>query len=78
MLPRQGVIAALLILRNGHREAAKMRRQTNMAQIKGEIKTSEKELNKMEIHNLSDVEFKTLLIRMINELSEDLNNIKTI
>ena len=30
----------------------------------------------MEINNLSDAEFKTLLIRMLNELSEDLNRIK--
>ena len=31
----------------------------------------EKELNKMEISNLSDIEFKTLVIRMLKELSED-------
>ena len=30
----------------------------------------------MEIGNLSDAEFKTLLIRMLKELSEDLNSIK--
>ena len=30
----------------------------------------------MEISNLSDAEFKTLVIRMLKELSEDLNNIK--
>ena len=42
------------------------------------IKTPEKELNKMEVSNLSDAEFKTLLIRMLKELSEDLNNIKKI
>ena len=40
------------------------------------INTPEKELNKMEISNLSDAEFKTLTIRMLNELSEDLNSIK--
>ena len=31
----------------------------------------------MEISNLSDAEFKTPLIRMFKELSEDLNSIKT-
>ena len=41
-----------------------------MAQMK------EKKLNKMEISNLSDAEFRTLVIRMMKELSEDLNNIK--
>ena len=53
-----------------------MRRQRNMAQMKKQIKTPVKELNKMEISNLSDVEFKTLVIRMLKELSEDLNSIK--
>ena len=32
----------------------------------------------MEISNLTDVEFKTLVIRMLKELSEDLNNIEKI
>ena len=47
-----------------------------MAQMKEQIKTPEKELNKMEISNLSDAELKTLVIRMLKELSEDLNSIK--
>ena len=45
--------------------------------MKEKIKTPEKEL-KMGISNLSDVDFKTLVIRMLRELSEDLNNIKKI
>ena len=49
-----------------------------MAQMKEQIKTAEKELNKMEISNLSDAEFKTLFIRMLKELSEDLKSIKMI
>ena len=32
----------------------------------------------MKINNLSDTEFKTLVIRMLKELSEDLNRIKNI
>ena len=55
-----------------------MRRQRNMAQMKEQIKTPEKELNKMEISNLSNAEFKALVIRMLKELSEDLNRIKKI
>ena len=35
-----------------------MRRQRNMAQMKEQIKTPEKELKDMEISNLSDAEFK--------------------
>ena len=52
-----------------------MRRQRNMAQIKEQIQTPEKELNKMEISNLSDAEFKTLVVRMFKELSENFNNL---
>ena len=47
-----------------------------MTQMKEKIKTLEKELNKMKISNLSDAEFKTLGIRMLKELSEDLSSIK--
>ena len=39
-----------------------------MAQMKEQIKTPEKELNKMQMSNLSDAEVKTLVIRMLNEL----------
>ena len=46
-----------------------------MPQMKERNKTPEKELNKMEISNLSDAKFKTLVIRMLKELTEDLNSI---
>ena len=39
-----------------------------MAQMKEQIKTPEEELNKMEISNVSDAEFKTLVIRMLKDL----------
>ena len=55
-----------------------MRRQRNIAQMKGWIKTPEKELNKMEISNVSDAEYKTLVIKMPKEHSEDPNSIKKI
>ena len=38
--------------------------------MKEQDKTPEKELNKMEIAKLSDAEFKTLVIRMLKELTE--------
>ena len=41
-----------------------------MAQMKEENKTPEKELSKTERTNLSDAEFKTLVIRMLRELTE--------
>ena len=49
-----------------------------MRQMKEQIKTPERELNEKEMSNLSDAEFKTLGIRMLKELSEDLNNTKKI
>ena len=49
-----------------------------MFQMKEQIKTPEKVLNKIEISNLSNAEFKALVIRMLKELSEDLNRIKKI
>ena len=45
---------------------------------KKQNKTPEKELKKMQISNLSDAEFKTLVIRMLKKFSEDLNRIKRI
>ena len=49
-----------------------------MAKMKEQTKTLEKELKEMEISHLSDAEFKTLVIRMLKELSEDLSSIKKI
>ena len=37
-----------------------------------------KKLNKMQISNRSGAEFKTLVVRMVKELSENLNSIKKI
>ena len=45
-----------------------------MTQMKEQIKTPEKETNEI----YPDAEFKTLVIRMLKEPSEDLNSIKKI
>ena len=55
-----------------------MRRQRNMAQLKEQNKTPEKELNEMEITSLSDAEFKTLVLRMLKELNKDLSSIRKV
>ena len=47
-----------------------------MAQIKEQIKTPEKELSDEEIVNLSDAEFKTLVIRILTEMIEHGHQIK--
>ena len=47
------------------------RQKKNMAQIKERIKTPEKiQLNNEEIANLSDAQFKTLVIRKLTKLVE--------
>ena len=59
------------IYRNKHREAAKLRRQRNTAQMNEQTKAPETtQLINEEIANLSDAEFKTLVIRMLTELAE--------
>ena len=45
-------------------------KQRNMAQMKEHSKTSERELSDEEIANLSDGEFKALVIKMLTELIE--------
>ena len=47
-----------------------------MAQMKEQNKTPEKELNEMEITNLSDAEFKTLVNRVLREFTGYFNSIK--
>ena len=47
-----------------------MRKQGNVAQMKEQNKIPEKELNEMEITNLTDAEFKTVVIWMLKELIE--------
>ena len=52
-----------------------MRRQRNMAQMKEQIKTPEKELNETDRQSIR-CRVQTLVIRMLKELSENLNSIK--
>ena len=49
-----------------------------MVQKEEQIKTPEKELNEMGISNLSDAEFKILVLRMLKELGQYFNSIKMI
>ena len=53
-------------------------RQRNVAQMKEQIKTPEKELSNEEIANLSDAASKTLIIRMLREMIEHSHLIKEV
>ena len=55
---------------NQNNQTAGAPRQRNMAQMKEQSKTSERELSKEEKANLYDGEFKALVIKMLTELTE--------
>ena len=48
-----------------------MERQRNEAQFKGKEEASETMLNEIEENQLSDIEFKAIVIRKSNELTEN-------
>ena len=64
-----------LIHRNKHREVDTLGRQRNVAQMKEQKKNPEKELNEIEVTNLSDAGLKILVTRMLKELTEYGTNI---
>ena len=57
-----------LLHRNKHKETTKMRRQGNNSQTKEDEASPEKELSKIKASNLSDTEFKQMVITMLEEL----------
>ena len=48
-----------------------MERHRNNPQTKGKEESSERMLNETEASQLSDIEFKTMVIRKLNELSDN-------
>ena len=50
--------------------------QRNISQMKGQGKSPEREVNEMGAGKLPDTEFRTMVIRMLKELSENFNRIK--
>ena len=48
-----------------------MGRQRNNPQMKGKEEASERMLNEIEASQLSDIEFKAMVIRKLNELTEN-------
>ena len=51
-----------------------MGRQRNNPQSKGKEESSQRMLNEIEASHLSDTEFKTMVIRKLNDLSENYQN----
>ena len=52
-----------------------MKRQRNMFQIKEQDKSSEKEINKMEVINPPDKEYKPIVIRMLTDLQRRMDEL---
>ena len=51
-----------------HRKIDKMKRQGAIYQMKEQDKTPEKQLNKVEIGNLPEKEFRIMIVKMIQDL----------
>lgn len=47
-----------------------MRRQRNMDQMKEQDKIAAKEINKIEISNMPDIEFKGMIIKILTRLQK--------
>ena len=56
---------------NPHSQKDKMKRQRTLYQIKEQDKTPEKQLNKLEIGNLPEKEFRIMIVKMIQDLGEN-------
>ena len=53
-----------------------MGRQRNRPPMKEQGNSTEEELNKMEVRNLSDIEFKVIITRMFNSIKRHRNHKK--
>ena len=53
-----------------------MKKQIVMSQMKGQIKTSEKQLNEMVIGNLPEKEFSIMIVKMIQDLRKTVEEIQ--
>ena len=53
-----------------HRKIDKMKKQKAMYQMKEQEKTPEKQLNEVEIGNLSEKEFRIMIVKMIQDLGK--------
>ena len=69
-LPKLGV-------RRSTQEADQMGRQRNMLQVKEQETHPERNLNKVEASNQLDIEFRTMVIRMLKELRGRMDEIRT-
>ena len=53
-----------------HRKIDKMKKQKAMYQMKEQEKNPEKQLNEVEIGNLSEKEFRIMIVKMIQDLGK--------
>ena len=55
-----------------------MKKQKFMSQMKGQIKTSEKQLNEVTIGNLPEKEFSIMIVKMIQDLRKTVELIQEV
>ena len=53
-----------------------MRRQRNRTQMKEQENSSEEELDEMKERNLTDMEFRVMIMRTLNNMKKDIETIK--
>ena len=78
MISHQGVLAALHDAQKQTQGDSQNKETKKYDPNERTDQNSRKRTKRKEISNLSDAEFKTLFIRMLKELIEDLNSIKRI
>ena len=62
--------------KNKHKEASKKGRKRNKSQIKEQENPPQQELNKRAESNLSNIEFRVMIIRILNSMKKDIEAIK--
>ena len=53
-----------------------MGRQRNRLQMKDQENSPEEDINEMEVSNLSDTEFRVMIIRILNNMKKDIDTTK--
>ena len=73
---RRMVIPRWLEKKLHYRKLIRMTEQRIMSQMKGQYKTPEKQLNEVEIGNLSEKEFRVMIVKMIQDLGKTMKKIQ--
>ena len=62
--------------RNKHKEEAKIGIKRIRPQMRDQENSPEEDINEMEVSNLSDTEFRVMIIRILNSMTKNIETIK--